>query len=337
MASGPEALDEPERSVKELSRFIRDHSSRMGMVFLGAGSIMFLAYPVLYPECSLFLERYLSPDHDIEPVTERLLTSSYFLIAVLSVISGSFLRGWIHQDIRSATRRILLDDPVCPSCSVRISPWVALLSSLSIGVLLSGLHVLDYILGRSAPSLRFLFREDGLFETLTAVALVISSVFMGRAVLVLRAKHRTRSPHRWILRVYVLLMLGFFLVAMEEVSWGQRLFGWETPGSLFEFNFQNETNLHCFLPRNIYPLLNHSISLILLLSVLIAGWSEFRKKSLLSRLVLPHPSMIGLACLITVLSPISGELLEVLISLFALFYSFRIFSCVNSRNPNLNS
>ena len=31
---------------------------------------------------------------------------------------------------------------------------------------------------------------------------------------------------------------------MEEVSWGQRLFGWGTPAILNEFNVQGETTLH---------------------------------------------------------------------------------------------
>ena len=44
------------------------------------------------------------------------------------------------------------------------------------------------------------------------------------------------------------LLLGFaalaFLVAMEEVSWGQTLFSWSTPEALQELNIQSETNLH---------------------------------------------------------------------------------------------
>lgn len=33
-------------------------------------------------------------------------------------------------------------------------------------------------------------------------------------------------------------------MAMEEISWGQRLFGWETPAAWAALNHQGETNLH---------------------------------------------------------------------------------------------
>jgi len=44
--------------------------------------------------------------------------------------------------------------------------------------------------------------------------------------------------------LYLALAVGLFLSAMEEISWGQRLFGWGTPAALEEINFQGETTLH---------------------------------------------------------------------------------------------
>jgi hypothetical protein len=47
------------------------------------------------------------------------------------------------------------------------------------------------------------------------------------------------SSHRNVISiVYIFLILIFFLNAMEEISWGQRIFGWETPQS-FEGNLQD--------------------------------------------------------------------------------------------------
>ncbi|MEE4216821.1 MAG: hypothetical protein V2I48_04380 [Xanthomonadales bacterium] len=43
---------------------------------------------------------------------------------------------------------------------------------------------------------------------------------------------------------YLLLALLFLVCAGEEISWGQRIFDWETPGVLLEINAQGETNLH---------------------------------------------------------------------------------------------
>jgi len=44
--------------------------------------------------------------------------------------------------------------------------------------------------------------------------------------------------------LYFCLIAGIFVIIGEEVSWGQRLFGWETPDALKVVNRQHETNIH---------------------------------------------------------------------------------------------
>jgi len=46
----------------------------------------------------------------------------------------------------------------------------------------------------------------------------------------------------WVL--YLLGALGLFMIAGEEISWGQRIFGLETPEFYLEHNTQKEINLH---------------------------------------------------------------------------------------------
>ena len=43
---------------------------------------------------------------------------------------------------------------------------------------------------------------------------------------------------------YLGLSLLFFVAFGEEISWGQTIFGWETPEAFREINAQGETNLH---------------------------------------------------------------------------------------------
>ena len=43
--------------------------------------------------------------------------------------------------------------------------------------------------------------------------------------------------------MYMALSLGLFFIAMEEISWGQRIFGVSTPDA-FSGNIQNELNFH---------------------------------------------------------------------------------------------
>ncbi|MCB1205220.1 MAG: hypothetical protein KDN18_13245 [Verrucomicrobiae bacterium] len=81
--------------------------------------------------------------------------------------------------------------------------------------------------------------EDGAIEWLTVVALVAS------AVLMLARAWRLRGVRSHLfLFVTVMAAAVFLFGAGEEISWGQRLFGVETPEWLAERNKQSEMNLH---------------------------------------------------------------------------------------------
>jgi hypothetical protein len=53
-----------------------------------------------------------------------------------------------------------------------------------------------------------------------------------------------RRGHRWLALLYLLVALAALFVAGEEISWGQRIFGWATPEDLEDVNRQGETNIH---------------------------------------------------------------------------------------------
>lgn len=81
-------------------------------------------------------------------------------------------------------------------------------------------------------------REDGIFENLTAVYLLITSVIF------VAAFFRFRDSS-WLLRLsYAGLALLFFLGAGEEISWGERIFGWTEQNFIRERNVQGELTLH---------------------------------------------------------------------------------------------
>ena len=77
-----------------------------------------------------------------------------------------------------------------------------------------------------------LAKEDGFFENLTAVFFVFG------AVLLFLSFRRTKNI--FLLGLAVLLLIG----AGEEISWGQRIFNFRTPGWVHKVNVQNEFNIH---------------------------------------------------------------------------------------------
>ncbi len=81
--------------------------------------------------------------------------------------------------------------------------------------------------------------EDGLVEWLTVIALLFASGLMAWRAWTLRSR---RSGI--FIAVTCFAAFVFFFGAGEEISWGQRIFGVETPEWLEANNKQNETNLH---------------------------------------------------------------------------------------------
>ena len=81
--------------------------------------------------------------------------------------------------------------------------------------------------------------EDGVSEW-WSVATYLAAAGMAGAT----ARLFYSLGHRYLLWLQLFLAALFLLGAMEEVSWGQRLFGWGTPAILREVNVQGETTLH---------------------------------------------------------------------------------------------
>lgn len=85
---------------------------------------------------------------------------------------------------------------------------------------------------------RWLLREDGVVENLTAILLALA------AALAIAATIWIPGPLAWA-RMFFLLFAGFcVLLALEEISWGQRLFGIESGPFFQTYSDQQEINFH---------------------------------------------------------------------------------------------
>jgi hypothetical protein len=83
----------------------------------------------------------------------------------------------------------------------------------------------------------FFLREDGMTETVSALLLLLCSI----ASIVL-AYRFTGTRSRRIMHCVIAFV--FFVMMGEEISWGQRIFGFETLAFIKDVNIQNENNLH---------------------------------------------------------------------------------------------
>lgn len=130
------------------------------------------------------------------------------------------------------------------------------------------------------------YEEDGLFETATAAILLVCAVMLVRM-----ASREARGSGRSLIAALIGLAIVCILLMLEEISWGQRIFGWETPEEISELNVQRETNLH-----NMFVGFNQLIRLGIVLvaaTMLItrAAWVRWLSPAGLSPLVPPAPAV----------------------------------------------
>ncbi len=83
-----------------------------------------------------------------------------------------------------------------------------------------------------------LVQEDGTLEWMTFWAFFLAAIGF---VMAARSQRRAGAGIPWLT---LGLALFSFVVAMEEISWGQRIFGYRPPDYFLEQNFQQEFNVH---------------------------------------------------------------------------------------------
>ena len=162
-------------------------------------------------------------------------------------------------------------------------PWqtVLAIAVMPFGVMLAGAAAA--LAGKGVY--KWFTHEDGCAEWLQVVfdsgALVLGA---------LCTQHLQRQGRRGAAALYALVCLGLVFVLGEELSWGQRIFGWGTPETFVAANKQEETNLH-----NIYGVgeMFKWIQLLVgaygtLLPLLVLGRELSPRQRDWARLVVPH-------------------------------------------------
>ena len=181
---------------------------------------------------------------------------------------------------------------------------------------------------------RMLKGESGLVEIGTVLFLVIAIGFSVSGIVIAGRLGLGGLLKAWL----VLMILGSAYFALEEISYGQHMFGWEAGETLAELNDQQETNLH-----NIHAIFDQVPRAVLTLGILIGGiilplYRKFRGIRLdeSNRFYWQWPTMdcvtVGLLVILIrpVLSPFeieainTGETKESLFAMFIMLYCISI-------------
>ena len=112
--------------------------------------------------------------------------------------------------------------------------------SLKVIAFLTGLALIFIFLAPGSLSpiiVESIIEEDGVVENVSAILFLVSSI----SALILLVRFKMPFRHRIVLALLAFCLFVFF---GEEISWGQRIFGFDTLEIMREANVQNENNLH---------------------------------------------------------------------------------------------
>ena len=109
---------------------------------------------------------------------------------------------------------------------------------------------------------RMLKGEAGIIENMTVIFLLLA---IGFCISSLSRANRIGLPSLVKAWLFVLI-LGSAYFALEEISYGQHMFGWGTSETWKELNDQDETNLH-----NVHAIFDQVPRALLTLGILIGG------------------------------------------------------------------
>lgn len=101
-------------------------------------------------------------------------------------------------------------------------------------------YVLDGVRHYSFNLADALLNEEKGFVEVSTVIILIPAIIFGWCSFKSPNKLINKKIRAW----FFLIFLTCVYFAGEEISWGQHLFGWETPLAIKKINDQNETNIH---------------------------------------------------------------------------------------------
>jgi hypothetical protein len=288
----------------------------LGLLFVLVGVTMLIASETLFRWALGLIESGLGREHlqRAKPgKIEDLRQLIYMLGGESCLVGALFFLGLSRTGWRRFVTAITED-------RLGSASWVPFLT-ISTGALFLCLAYasMDFL------KIGYLYKEDSLFESLTFVWLIVASLLTGWSAVRLAPTLSRSSQRRPILVAVGGASVVFFGVGLEEINWGQRVLGWQTPERFKALNYQQETSLHNLVvnPHELYPMLS-----LLFVGAVVLGWlvtGVFRIPLL--DYCLPHPHQLVLLNLVLIAGLLPrGELFEELMALSGFCYGIRLFA-----------
>jgi hypothetical protein len=113
-------------------------------------------------------------------------------------------------------------------------------------------------------------------------------------------------------------------VGIEEISWGQRIFGIETPNSFKDLNYQGETTVHNLIGPIYHPIIYGVFSVLCLIFFAFINNNRYDSLFWVHKEYLPSRKFLVIALLLPFISLYNMEHFEVILSFLFCVYAFQL-------------
>lgn len=264
---------------------------------------------------------FLGPERPVSKAGGLAIQNATILInlsIVLISLCLLFLKeiGWVISQLINTEKafQFFMIDNLCRKKQV---PVILFVIGVMVGIFY---NVFQLTFGQPA--------KEGFMEDYATMLYVIACFVLLASVFTLKKSFFPLKDRYKIILFLFVLMAVLTVIFGEEVSWGQRVIGYESFGVFEKYNYQDEVNFHNFfnpLFKYLYPMVG-----IGLFGVLSLIWLFDKKdKSRLFYLLVPHQCLFVLVFFMAA-STYNGhsEIFEEMVSVFSLLYSIRLFFCL---------
>lgn len=300
-----------------------------GIVCLAAGLLLIGAQLYAFEAVVAAAAALLSADGVVELGNRRALSVALLSAAGLALFVGAWLLALSSPAWRAALDAFVTWDSLRGLGLAVPAAQLVLAASAATGALFIALHLVGSRLG--AP-IGPLFQKEGLFEMVTA-ALALAAAAWSAAAALYWKRHGERLP-RSVPMLYAALAVALFLFGMEELNWGQTLFGFDTPAAWAEINYQQQTSLHNLIDAPALEFAERVLIVTFGFAVLglIALALKFPRSPFAA--IAPPASLVALAALCSIPGAyLRLEVTELLLALFFAFFGYRLYIAARSLKP----
>ncbi|HPZ07636.1 MAG TPA: hypothetical protein PL110_05950, partial [Candidatus Eremiobacteraeota bacterium] len=187
----------------------------IAIVFILSGIIIISLHPILFDFLCSFIKTHLSSDNSITDHIKWKLWNLLYTLAILFIVTGIISLIMRNDLMRDKIRTFIADDYHLRTDRKFNLFLVSSITGIFLTVIYQPLGSIFFGGDKFRNSfLKYLYGEDYLFESMTVILLIISSIMVFKISLSLIMYKKQTNEFKFLFLIYFFLSFAFFFLAM---------------------------------------------------------------------------------------------------------------------------